>query len=53
LFELLVPIPNAFLLLFILFSNYVFFNDVVIDATELDMFLFFEFDDVNPSFLGF
>ena len=30
-----------------------FFRELVIEATELDIFLFLEFEEVRPSFLVF
>ena len=53
LFELLLPIKNPFLLDFKWFYIPTFFKEDVIEATELDMFLFLEFEDVKPNFLVF
>ncbi len=51
LFELLLPIPIVFLL--DLTSQEDFFKLDVMEATELDIFLFLELEEVNPNFLVF
>ncbi len=51
LLELLLPMPMVFLL--DLTSQEDFFKLDVMEATELDMFLFLELEEVNPNFLVF
>lgn len=51
LLEFVVVIPKAFLLDFNWLSYPDFLNDEVIEATELDIHLFLELEEVNPSFL--
>lgn len=53
LLELVVDMPNCFLFDFNWLSYPDFLKDVVIEATELDIFLFLELEEVNPSFLIF
>lgn len=48
--DVFVPIPNFFP---DLRSQADFFNDDVIEATELDIFLFLEFEEVKPNFFVF